>query len=454
MKRPQPVLSASLSQSEWQAQHRRKVERVAAQLRAHSGTTPISLRKKSVAHQVPKGGDLRRLDDKIDVSDLDSILHIDPVARVCIAESGVTYVDLVAATMVHGLVPIVVPELKTITIGGAVSGCSLESMSFKYGGFHDTCLAYEVLTASGDILECAPEGDNALVFHMMQGAFGTLGILTQLTFKLVPAKSFVKVTYEKYTNLADYQAAIREHVTRDDLDFMDGMIHSQHMYVLSAGHFVEHAPYTSRYDWMKIYYRSTLIRAEDYLTTPDYFFRYDRGVTNVRPSSFLARLFFGKFVASSQVLRLAEKLNWLLPRDKPTVTLDIFLPFSKMPEFLEWYAREFNFYPLWCVPYRRVHDYEWIDEGFYARMQEDMFVDLAIYGMKQTGDKNYHRLMEEKLRELGGIKTLISHNYYTESEFWQTWNKRNYDTIKARTDPKNVFRDLYTKTCRAAMGLR
>jgi hypothetical protein len=61
--------------------------------------------------------------------------------------------------------------------------------------------------------------------------------------------------------------------------------------------------------------------------------------------------------------------------------------------------------------------------------------------------------MEDKLRELGGIKTLISHNYYSRDEFWQTWNKRNYDTVKRITDPHNVFRDLYTKTCKAAMGV-
>jgi hypothetical protein len=62
--------------------------------------------------------------------------------------------------------------------------------------------------------------------------------------------------------------------------------------------------------------------------------------------------------------------------------------------------------------------------------------------------------MEHKLRELGGIKTLIAHNYYDESEFWSIWNKRNYDTVKAITDPRNVFRDLYTKTCKTVMGKR
>lgn len=51
------------------------------------------------------------------------------------------------------------------------------------------------------------------------------------------------------------------------------------------------------------------------------------------------------------------------------------------------------------------------------------------------------------------MKTLISHNYYSRDEFWSIWNKGNYDRVKQQTDPRNLFRDLYSKTCRAAMGL-
>ena len=434
--------------------HHVKVARIARQLRAHTNGRPVSLRKKVVSHQVPKARDLRYHDDKIDVSDLTEILSIDPVRRICVAESGVTFVDLVAATLPHGLVPIVVPELKTITIGGAVSGCSIESMSFVCGGFHDTCLEYEVITATGEVLVCTPDNEHRLVFQMMHGAFGTLGIVAKLTFKLIPAKPYVKLRYETYGTIADYQAAILRHFEARDVDFMDGIIHSPTCYVLSTGDFVDRAPYTSDYSWMKVYYQSTRTRTEDYLTTTDYFFRYDRGVTNVRPKSFLGRLVFGKFLASSQWLRIGEKLHWFLRSKKPTITLDVFVPFSRVPEFLSWYEREFGFYPLWCVPYRRVRDYEWLDDSFYRSMTDSLFLDLAIYGMRQHGPRNYHRVMEEKLRELGGIKTLIAHNYYGEAEFWSTWNKRNYDAVKAITDPKNVFRDLYTKTCKAVMGQR
>src|SRR3954469_7896048 len=179
------------------ARHAEKVRRIANAMRRHRGG-PVSLHKRAVSHQVPKAGDAKYTDARIDISDLNEIVSIDPVARTCTAESGVTFVDLVAATMAHGLIPIIVPELKTITVGGAVSGCSLESMSFKYGGFHDSCLEYEVITGTGEGVLCTPENDNRLMFQMMHGTFGTLGIISRLKFWLVPAKPFVAVEYERY----------------------------------------------------------------------------------------------------------------------------------------------------------------------------------------------------------------------------------------------------------------
>jgi hypothetical protein len=441
--------------SECDAIHAKKVARIAAQVRVHDGTKPVSLRKKAPPHQVPKGGDLRRRDAKIDVSDLTTIIDIDPVKRLCVAESGVMFCDLVEATLRYGLVPIVVPELKTITIGGAVSGCSIESMSYRYGGFHDTCVEYELVTGRGEILTCKPDNEHALVFQMVHGSFGTLGILTRLTFRLVPAQPYVRVDYEKYGTLVEYQAAIQRHFESQDVDFMDGIIHGHapDELVLCVGRFVGHAPFTNAYDWTKVYYQSTRKLSHDYLKTPDYFFRYDRGVTNVHPKSYVGRLLFGKLMDSGTTLRIADKLNFMFKTERPTVILDVFLPFSQAGAFMEWYEREVGHFPLWCVPYKRVHDYEWLDDSFYADMKDELFLDLAIYGMEQPEGKNIHRMIEEKLRELGGVKTLISHNYYSKDEFWSIWNKRNYDAVKAITDPQNIFRDLYAKTCRAAMGL-
>ena len=435
------------------AQHRAKVDRIQARLRAWPPGRPLSLKKRSPSHQVPKPGDLKYRDHKLDVSALDAIIDIDVAGRRCTAEPGVTFVDLVAATLPHGLVPLVVPELETITVGGAVSGCSIESMSFEVGGFHDTCLAYELLTGRGEPMRCCREGDDALVFNMMHGSFGTLGILTELSFRLCPAAPYVRVAYGKHSSAASYLASIAAHASARDVDFMDGIIHGPNLHVLTLGHFERYAPYTHRYDWVTPYYKTTARRVEDYFKTPDYFFRYNRGVTGVRPRSLWARLLLGRFLDSTRVLRLADRFNHLLTPEQIGVTVDLFIPYSRCEEFLAWYWREFGPHPLWCVPYRPAEPYPWLSGAYHERLTDDLFVDLAIYGFRGDPGRNYYRLLEEKLHELGGLKTLIAPNYYGEEEFWGVFNRDNHFAVKARTDPDGLFRDLYTKTCRAARGL-
>lgn len=433
--------------------HEQKVKKIVTQLKTRKSKNPLSLKKKAVSHEVPNPKNKKYSDEKLDITDLNEILHIDPKKKICIAEPGITFVDLVNATMKHGLVPITVPELKTITIGGAVAGCSIESMSFKYGGFHDSCLEYEVITAKGEVLTCTPSNKNKLVFQMMHGTFGTLGIITKLKFKLISAKPFVKVTYEKYENIEDYKKAIWSHFKKKDVDFMDGIIHSPTELVLSVADFVDEAPYTHSYNWMRIYYLSTKKRKEDYLKIPDYFFRYDNGVTNVNPSSFLGRLFFGKFINSSEILRLVEKFRRFIPERKIPITLDVFIPYTKITEFMGWYKKKVNHFPLWCVPYKKVRYYEWIADDLLQNKDEELFVDLAIYGMKKVEGINHHKLIEDELLKIGAIKTLISTNQYSEKDFWKTWNKKNYFKVKRKTDPDNIFRDLYTKMCKTSMGL-
>jgi len=432
--------------------HEQKVERIVKQLKERKSTKPVSLRKKSVSHQVPKPQDKKYSDEKIDISDMNEIISIDADKKICIAEPGVTFIDLVRATLKHNLAPMTVPEHKQITIGGAVAGCSIESMSYKYGGFHDSCLEFEIITAKGEIINCSPENNN-LHFQMMHGTFGTLGIISKLKFKLIPTKPFVKMTYEKYDNLEDYKTAIFNHFKNKDVDFMDGIIHSPEEYVLSIGNFTDNAPYTSDYTWTKVYFVSTKNRKEDYFKTEDYFFRYDHGITSTTPKTFLGRLLFRKFITSTNVLKTAKAFHKVIPQGEIPVIIDLFIPFSKMTEFMEWYKKEINFFPLWCVPYRKTHDYEWVDSSFLKDTKDELFLDIAIYDMKRKDGKNYYRLMEEELMNIRGLKTLISNNFFSEEEFWKIWNKENYDKIKKIADPDNIFRNLYEKTCRASMGL-
>ena len=428
--------------------HDEKVSRIAKKLKERKSTEPLKLKKKAVSHVVPKTNNNKQSDEKLDVSDLNEIIYIDPDQRICVAEPGATFAKIVDATIKYGLVPIEVPEFRTITIGGAVAGGSIESMSYKYGGFHDSCLEYEVVTGNGEVLICTPDNENQLLFQMMHWSFGTLGILTLLKFILIPAKPMVKVTYEKYEDIEEYRNAIWTHYTKRDVDFMDGIIHSPVEYVLSTANFVDKAPYTHSYDWTRVYFQSTTTRKEDYLKISDYFFRYNRNFTEAMPKSLLCRLLFGRFITANSILKIVHTFNSVIPSSMIPITVDTFIPFSKFREFMEWYTKEVDHFPLWCVPYKVVHKYEWLSDEFLTNVSDELFIDLAIYSMRRNDPEHYYRIIELKLMELGGIKTLISTNLYSEDEFWKTWNKQNYTLVKHKTDPDNVFGGLYEKVCR------
>ncbi|NPD21988.1 FAD-binding oxidoreductase [Corallococcus exiguus] len=432
--------------------HEAKVEAIARQLRQRKGTGPASFKKKSPPHSVPKRFDSRRRDEKVDLGDLDAILDIDPVGMTCTAEPAATFDAVVRATLPHGLVPFIVPEHKTITLGGAIAGCSIESMSFRQGGFHDTCLEYEVITAKGDVLRCSPK-EEPLLFQMMHGSFGTLGILSKVRFKLTRAAPYVRVTNETHSTLESFQQGIWHHFQEPGADYLDGQIFSPTKHVLCVGHFVDQAPYVSRYEWLTAYCETIPRRSEDYLTTYDYLFRYNRGVTHARPQNLLARALFGKLIHSDSVLRTANRFTQLLPKKDPPVIVDVFIPFSRSADFMDWYHREMRHYPVWCVPFRRTRDYEWLTPQWWAGMNDPLFLDLAVYGMPQPPGRNVYKELEDELQRVNGTKTLISYNYYDEATFWSIWNRETYQAVKQRTDPDNLFRDLYVKTCKAALGL-
>jgi FAD/FMN-containing dehydrogenase len=432
--------------------HAEKVERLAAELRARSGQGGFaSLGKASVSHFVPNPHDPRHADRKVDVRALNEIVALDVAGRRCVAEPGLTFADLVERTLPHGLVPMLVPELKTITVGGAVSGCSVESMSYKYGGFHDSCVAYEVVSAKGEVRRCSRERDG-LLFDMLHGSYGTLGILTELEFQLIPAKPFVRMEYRRYGSAEAFQEAMLAHCAAPDVDFIDGIAHAPDQFVLCIGRFAESAPRTSSYTFLDIYYRSTLAKEEDYLTAADYLFRYDtecHWLTKTLPGmeTRVMRLLFGKvLLGSTNLLTWSKRLRRVLKlRKHPPVVVDVFIPHRRFREFCVWYEEAIDFYPLWIVPYRIPRPYPWVSDEHRARMGDDLCIDCAVYGKRNDGPVNFARLLEEKTFELGGVKTLISENHYDRERFWSIYHRENYERVKREMDPENLFRDLYDK---------
>ncbi len=433
--------------------HDRIVADIAGQVRERvERGEPLHIEKGGVHHFVPLPGDRRFRGRAIDVSRLNLVLEIDPAARRCVAEPGVTFAELVRATLAHGLLPMVVPELEGITVGGAVAGCSVESMSWRYGGFHDTCGDYELVSGAGEVLTVSREREPHL-FHMIHGSYGTLAILTCLTFRLVPAKQYVRLAYRRFSTADAFEAELRARIAAADFPFIDAIVHGPDELVLCLGAFSDTAPYTSDYRWLDIYYKSTRRRSEDYLTTEDYCFRYDTEchwlTRTVPPLEWKpVRFAVGKvFLGSTNLIRWSQRLERVLAlKKRPDLVVDVFVPSRRFRDFFDWYTRGLAFYPLWIVPYRIAEPYPWIAPSHAAGFGDDLFLDCAVYGKRNADPAvDWSQALEAKTYELGGIKTLISRNHHTPEQFWRIYDQPGYERAKARLDPHGVFPSLYEK---------
>ncbi|MGD9726674.1 MAG: FAD-binding protein, partial [Nitrospiraceae bacterium] len=116
-------------------QYRHKRERTLASLRGTAGLPPLALVK--TTSNLFRHRDQNRV-HRLDLSDFNQVLRVDEKEACAEVEGLTTYEDLVRETLPFNLMPAVVPQLKTITVGGAIAGIGIESSSFRYGFVHET----------------------------------------------------------------------------------------------------------------------------------------------------------------------------------------------------------------------------------------------------------------------------------------------------------------------------
>lgn len=435
--------------------HRGKLEQLCRAVSARSARSgPVHVHKGGVHHVVPLPGDRRFGGTRLDLSSFREILAIDVERRVASVEPGVTFAELVDATLPLGLLPTLVPELEGITVGGAVAGCSVESASFRYGGLHDGCEEYEVVDGAGAVRALSRQREPEL-FEMVHGSYGTLAVLTRVDLRLIPAKPFVRLEYRHFDEPARFDAALRDAACLDaSHDFVDAIVHGPRQLTLATGRLEDDTgERPSRYGVERPYYKSTRELGRDLMTTRDYLFRYDADChwlsRTVPPLEWPAvRRTLGRhLLGSTNLIRWSGRLAPLFAlQRRPPVVCDVFIPGRRFGEFFAWYERSFDYWPLWVVPYRIPRPYPWIAPEHAARMEDDLFIDCAIYGKSNSHPEvDASQLLEARTYELGGIKTLISRNHHTRERFWQIYNEPAYRDAKRRLDPDGLFLDLYDK---------
>jgi FAD/FMN-containing dehydrogenase len=440
-----------------------KIQRIVQQFKEASVKGDVGL-KKSTSNLFRKNSSKRALD----VRSLNKVIAIDKKARTMTVEGMTTFEAAVEASLEQGLVPLVVPELKTITIGGAISGMAIESSSFKYGLMHESVVSMDVLTGSGEIITCTPEGAHSDLFYGMPNSYGTLGYVLKATIKVRPALPYVHLRHIRFHDSREYFKQLRQTCTTgtydgETVDFIDGTVFRANKMFITLGVGSKKAPYTSDYTYKNIYYQSIREKAEDYLTIHDYLWRWDTDwfwcSKNMFADKWLVRRILGRRGLGSRtyskIMRLEarykiyQRLVHLFGHQQPTedVIQDVEVPIAKAPEFLRQFIDTVGMSPVWVCPTKSVSK-KW-PYPLYPMQSGQLYINFGFWDTipahGEPSDAYYNKQVERIVGDLGGMKSLYSTSFYTRKQFEKIYNYPAYKKLKSAYDPKGRFKGLYEK---------
>ncbi|AUH70117.1 MULTISPECIES: FAD-binding oxidoreductase [Gordonia] len=422
----------------------------------------------------------------LDVSELHRVISVDPEEQTAQVAGMCTYEDLVDATLPYGLVPLVVPQLKTITLGGAVTGLGIESTSFRNGLPHESVLEMEILTGSGELIVATPDNEHRDLFFGFPNSYGTLGYSVRLKIRLEPVPPFVELRHvrvhstRELQDLLDRVATDREY-RGERVDYLDGVIFTSDEAYAVLGRQTDEPGPVSDYTDANIFYRSIQHDGaepkRDRLTIRDYLWRWDTdwfwcsrafGAQNPRirrfwPAKYLRSSFYWKLIGYDQRWNIGDKLNavkGLPPTER--VVQDIEVPIERTADFVDWFLDEIPIEPIWLCPLKLAEpspiavagDDETVQPWtLYPLERGKFYVNIGFWsGVPVTPGRPGHtnRIIEQKVSELGGHKSLYSESFYGPEEFDDLYGGEAYDDLKRRYDPRGRLLGLYEKAVKRA----
>ncbi len=411
----------------------------------------------------------------LDASGLDGVIEVlpdSPDGPVAEVQGMCTYETLVDATLPHGLVPHVVPQLRTITLGGAVTGLGIESTSFRLGLPHESVLEMDVFTGSGAVVTTRP-GDE--LFDAFPNSYGSLGYATRLRIRLERVPSYVALRHVRFDDAGLLAKTIGEITATQEYDGevvhgLDGVSFGPGEHVLTLARWTDEPGPTSDYAGQDVYYRSlqTCDRDRDRLTAYDYLWRWDTdwfwcsgafGAQDPR----IRRLWPRRLRRSDVYMRLlhldrrfgiADRLDRRAGRpQRERVVQDVEVPLERLGEFLAWFDEEIGMRPVWLCPLVSTGsptDERW---PLYPLEPGRIYVNIGFWGTVHVGpeaaDAPRNRAIEAKVHELGGHKSLYSEAFYDRETFDALYNTTHLAAVKRQHDPDDRLTTLYDKAVKS-----
>jgi FAD/FMN-containing dehydrogenase len=398
------------------------------------------------------------------MADFCHVLHIDETRGVLEVEGGTTYEEIVGATIRRHLLPTVAPELKDITVGGAIVGIGIESSCFRYGFVHDGATEIDVLLPDGDIVTCTRHNEFSDLFSALPNSYGTLGYILRATIRLVPARPYVHLMIERMSSIRAYLEGLKRATTNAANDFVEGLMFSASELYVIAGGFANTASRTADIYGLTPYYEQLRRANEMWLRTEDYIFRYDPDwFWNVPQGGIYSvfRLLAPRFIRHSSFYK--RYTHWKVRVTNSYAPVSASRHSSEEPVIQDWQvpwdcAEDMTQLALTRVdlqgkPWASVPITPLQAPTLYPIRPNCLYFNLGCYCWARAaqGEERFHntKTLDRRCFELGGIKMLYSSTFLTEDEFNLRFNGDAYQALKRKYDPGKRLPSLFEKVANA-----
>jgi FAD/FMN-containing dehydrogenase len=430
--------------------------------RALAGNTEqVYLTKRSTSNLFRYGRRRRQGTRAVGLKDFNHVLSIDIQNQILEAEGLTTYETIVAHCIEHDLLPTVTPELKHITLGGAIVGIGIESTCHSRGFVHDGLIEADVLLPGGDVISCRADNEQADLFRALPNSYGTLGYILRAKVRLMPVKRYVQLTNLRFTDIDVYLVAMEEAVRRAKHTYIDGLFYSDRELYLTLGDGVDEAPWVDDIYGTSIFYRTLRSRDVMYLKSEDYIFRYDpdwfwnipetgpyRLFRRFAPKRLRSSGFYNRYVAHKH--RLTQFFH--IPSDRSVEQLiqDWEVPWDRAPGFVRYLLDNIDIQrqPWVALPVRTP-----VSPTLYPIRAEQLYLNIGCYcfARRPRVDEDYYytRLLDGKCFALGGLKMLYSSTFLEKPAFDHIYNGEVYRALKQKYDPNGCAPTLYEKAVKA-----
>jgi FAD/FMN-containing dehydrogenase len=432
--------------------HQQQVQRLSTELAGND--RPIRVKKRTVSNLFRydgRGKDDRR---KVDLRDFNQPLHIDIKAQTLEVQGLTTFEQIVDFTLPHGFVPLVTPELKRITIGGAIVGIGIETNSYKFGFVHDGLLEADVLLPDGRIVTCSETNEHKDLFAGLANSYGTLGYVLRAKIKLRPAKKYVKLVTNQHATTASLVSTMKRATAHPKVDYMESLIYGKDQLYLTIGTQTNSARKVSSIYGQSVFYRQISKPGTIWLPTKEYLFRYDpewfwaipetKTYTIFRaiaPRSMRSSAFYTRYLAWQEKSGVAKQQE-----DLEKLIQDWEVPWKHAKKLLDFALDNLDLdgKPLMTAPTKTAHQ-----NTLYPMPLGELYLNLGSYNFVKRRPEHppYHhtRIMDEFTFAHDGIKMLYSSTFMDEKEFDARYGGKAYRTLKKKYDPKSLAPTLYQK---------